>query len=663
MKNTIVLSLLFVLSSSLFAAAPAPQIKQIPVNLMQTLYAVKPELINTRDKNGDTWLTNAIKTNNVQALMWLFRQNFNPDIADKDGYTPLMLFTNDEAIPLVTVILDKNADPDLQDPEGNTALMYAIRNNNEDLTRLLLNGTPTRRRRTNSNLRNTKGQSPLAIAIDQKNKNIVQLLLEAGADSNIQDNFNNTPLMYAALNGHVGITKLLLNAEANPNLQDNNGNTALMHAAHKGLKNIAKLLLKAGADADLQTTNGNAALILAAEHNKPEMAQLLLEAGANINIKDGNQSTPLMYAAHKGHKDIVKILVDKGADLSLQNKNGATALMVALLDNNFDIALDLAKALPEALSQSNTQKITPFDVIKKNKTTIGKTSFTKFKKLVGLYTTQLSPEEIDQAIKELKAAHNNFDTRTKAIVKKSKGPKFTPAQPEAAAGPAREPIGPQHALTPAEAIAKGFVLGRKSPQNSTQISLSQTLQDWNSDGQQTLEHYGYLNPNSETPDQRMRRRIFEQTEEHLRATQQNPMLAIIMAHTVVPTSVMRYLIANTPSTSLDNNDHKIVIPNMTITLPGVPPLEGTYELLYEKQNDTRSHVFHSLFKDNALQNITTETPGTVHISELTRDAASAPDDTWQTVVADSGITIDDTHSAETVLTDNASGNTYSIPKL
>ena len=52
------------------------------------------------------------------------------------------------------------------------------------------------------------------------NKNVVSLLLGAGADVNKADRLNCTPLIYAARNGHEDEVKILLDAGANPNIPE-----------------------------------------------------------------------------------------------------------------------------------------------------------------------------------------------------------------------------------------------------------------------------------------------------------------------------------------------------------------------------------------------------------------------------------------------------------
>jgi ankyrin repeat protein len=71
------------------------------------------------------------------------------------------------------------------------------------------------------------------------------LLLEAGADINKADNNGWTPLCIAAQNGNVEIVKLLLDSGANVNKATKDGLTALSLAANYGHETCVKLLLDA----------------------------------------------------------------------------------------------------------------------------------------------------------------------------------------------------------------------------------------------------------------------------------------------------------------------------------------------------------------------------------------------------------------------------------
>ena len=59
---------------------------------------------------------------------------------------------------------------------------------------------------------------------------IVELLLDSGADPNIKNYRGNTALMMASVKGYSDIVRLLLERNADPNIQNNEGYTSLIWA-------------------------------------------------------------------------------------------------------------------------------------------------------------------------------------------------------------------------------------------------------------------------------------------------------------------------------------------------------------------------------------------------------------------------------------------------
>jgi ankyrin repeat protein len=120
-------------------------------------------------------------------------------------------------------------------------------------------------------------------AVKYKKIEIVEYLLENGADVNIEENDGQTPLFNAAIHNNDGdmtITKLLLKKGANINHKDNDGKTPLILASTYGNIEFVKILLKEeNLDLNVRNSleNGGTALTYA---NSAEVIKLLEEAGA-----------------------------------------------------------------------------------------------------------------------------------------------------------------------------------------------------------------------------------------------------------------------------------------------------------------------------------------------------------------------------------------------
>ena len=103
------------------------------------------------------------------------------------------------------------------------------------------------------------------IAVEQRKKEVVELLLKSKAGTKATDKNGKTALMIAAKSGFKNIAELLLlstnNAEINT--QDHDGMTALMFAAECGYVDVFNLLIKHKADARIKNCNSQTAENLA----------------------------------------------------------------------------------------------------------------------------------------------------------------------------------------------------------------------------------------------------------------------------------------------------------------------------------------------------------------------------------------------------------------
>jgi uncharacterized protein len=106
-------------------------------------------------------------------------------------------------------------------------------------------------------------------------REIIRVLLDAGADPNIADNEGKTPLIANAWD--LEIAKLLIARGANVNAQAQDGFTPLLNA---GTVELTRLLLEHGADPFAKTRRGETALDIAKRMNRREEVTLLEAAMA-----------------------------------------------------------------------------------------------------------------------------------------------------------------------------------------------------------------------------------------------------------------------------------------------------------------------------------------------------------------------------------------------
>ena len=173
------------------------------------------------------------------------------------------------------------------------------------------------------------GLTPLSRCVQYGSKEVVQLLLERGADPKNATRLGRTPLHYASEKKHTNVCKALLDGGAQPNKEDNDGWTPLHQAAVYGRKEVVQLLLQRGAHPNKATISGCTPLHQATCYGRQEVVKLLLNGGAEPNMETSSGSTPLHLAARYGGQEVVKLLLNGGADHNKTDRWGRTPLHCA----------------------------------------------------------------------------------------------------------------------------------------------------------------------------------------------------------------------------------------------------------------------------------------------------------------------------------------------
>ncbi len=178
----------------------------------------------------------------------------------------------------------------------HTQLVESIKDNNMDFIKLLL------KHNLDVNYVNTKGESPLILAIIGSNEELVRLLLEYGVDVN---QLNNDDTTFYSINDGLEIFPI------------EEYRKRKIEAAPKSVRkfNITKLLLEYGVNVNFKDADGNTALIEAINYGNENYVNLYLEHGADVNLVSKYDSS-LTKAINQENENIVKILIKYGADIA-----------------------------------------------------------------------------------------------------------------------------------------------------------------------------------------------------------------------------------------------------------------------------------------------------------------------------------------------------------
>ncbi|KIK58830.1 hypothetical protein GYMLUDRAFT_140091, partial [Collybiopsis luxurians FD-317 M1] len=185
--------------------------------------------------------------------------------------------------------------------------------------------------------------SALMYAVAVRNKVMVNVLIEKGADPNAQGGQYGHALLDAIAKEDEDIVNCLLEKGANPNAQGGQYGSALMYAIDVGNEALVNVLIEKGADLNAQGGKYDHVLLDAIDKKNEAIVNHLLEKGANPNAQGGQYGSALMYAIAVGNEAIVDILLEKGADPNTQGGRYGHVLLHAIAKKNEAIVKCLLK--------------------------------------------------------------------------------------------------------------------------------------------------------------------------------------------------------------------------------------------------------------------------------------------------------------------------------
>jgi ankyrin repeat protein len=187
-------------------------------------------------------------------------------------------------------------------------------------------------------VRNESGHTPLHVAANKENVEVVQALLDRGADPNAGVSGGNpnakgrTPLHEAAWTGNAAVIALLLQRGANPFARAAHNLTPVGLAEMRG-KRAAATMRKAIA----QSSWANDLTIHSAvQAGLIDRVRALLEGGTPVDASDDSGRTPLHHAIMSEQEALVRLLIERGADINARDKVGNYPLI--LLNDTPEIA-------------------------------------------------------------------------------------------------------------------------------------------------------------------------------------------------------------------------------------------------------------------------------------------------------------------------------------
>lgn len=278
----------------------------------------------------------------------LLDNGVDPNGISENGSALYQAIANGPFLEICRILLEKGAYPNESTAElpshRTTLLIRGIETGNKLLVKMLLDhGAKINVADPNRDAYDT----PLTCAIENNHYDIMEWLLERGADPNLvcegkRDDLESFAPLYAAsaLNRDVSFIKTLIKYGANIDWTRNDDWTT-WHAAYLSVDNMS-LLLENGADINAVTANNETALMKAVEARMKSSVEFLLKQTnpkADLGIfLQGEGSNNALYAAcnQDYDADILKLLLEAGADINTLRRDGYPPLDVLLYFNPAD---------------------------------------------------------------------------------------------------------------------------------------------------------------------------------------------------------------------------------------------------------------------------------------------------------------------------------------
>jgi cytohesin len=279
--------------------------------------------INSGD-NGELPVCLALQRGHWAIVTFLLKSKCNVTKPQKWGATPLHTAASAGADPtLLEKILKLGANIDAIDASGSTPLCYAAGAGHAEVAHWLID------RGANVAVGDEKGTTPVSQALSGDHFDLAKHLIDrgalstlhqavqcghlirarqklnAGADANDERDRQRleTPIEMAIWNDSVEMVELLLEYGADPNRQDpthGGGNTALHAAVIKGSAKTVKVLLAHAADCDIQNGEGLSPIELAKRRNRTHLVSLM-EAHVDrmLSITSNQSAVEQLYTPRK----------------------------------------------------------------------------------------------------------------------------------------------------------------------------------------------------------------------------------------------------------------------------------------------------------------------------------------------------------------------------
>ncbi|XP_059171165.1 putative ankyrin repeat protein RF_0381 [Physella acuta] len=267
--------------------------------------------VNMVFQEDETMLTKAVTYKSIECVDILIKAKSNKTFARKNQWTILHIAAYGQRSNINFVTKDTQL-PD-----------------NKELVKMLIEAGAV------VNAETSDGQTPLHFASRFGDIESMKYLIEAGGLVNALDKCGHSILHEAIEDKNIEKLAYLVKAGANVNVPNKSGVLPIVSILEFGSVELLKQFIVQGADVNVCDTKNNSCLVLAIRKRNIEVAKWLVQKGANVNVTTENHVPLLLLATESGDAELVKNILQCGADVTKTDQVGNTCLHIAVIAGGF----------------------------------------------------------------------------------------------------------------------------------------------------------------------------------------------------------------------------------------------------------------------------------------------------------------------------------------
>ncbi len=241
------------------------------------LSGCEPEVNRSRDVHGNYALHEAVRSDDLAALQFLFEEGANANVTDIEGVAPLHRAARDGKLEVAELLLKRGANPNMITKAGWSPLHLALWKGHDQMAELLLRfgAHPNASTPEGFNTVHLATMSGAVHALDLLFRDWKQSAVSGKPDPNALDKRGRTALDWAIDKRDDAAASVLLLRGADPTRRDSAGNTLLHRLAGSGKIALAQSITGAGVSPDTLNNEGKSAYDLAVERGDDVLARWL----------------------------------------------------------------------------------------------------------------------------------------------------------------------------------------------------------------------------------------------------------------------------------------------------------------------------------------------------------------------------------------------------